>query len=194
MKPSLEQLKTIPNGLSALRLVLIPILWAPAFMKLPFYVGAGLIIAGLTDFLDGFIARKSGRVTEFGAKLDSFADNLLIISAVFWTLMLRPEIFANHPVPVLTWIIIGGLSLLVGWLKFGRFGNLHLYSSKAAAVVAYIFIVHAFMFGYNQALFYAAIMLFIISNTEVLVLELISHKVDEHMKSIIFSLKKRNVL
>jgi phosphatidylglycerophosphate synthase len=163
-------------------------------MKLPFYVGVGLIIAGLTDFLDGFLSRRFGQVTEFGAKLDSFADNLLLISTVFWILMLKPEIFVNHSIPIIIWMTIGGLSLLVGWVKFKRFGNLHLYSSKAAAVTAYVFIVHALMSDYNPVLFYAAIALLIVSETEMLVLELISPKVDEHMKSIVFSLRRRNIL
>ncbi len=66
-------------------------------MKLSFYVGIGLIIVGLTDFLDGLMARKFNQASGLGSKLDSLADNLLIPSVIVWIFILRPEIIADHP-------------------------------------------------------------------------------------------------
>jgi phosphatidylglycerophosphate synthase len=180
---------TIPNYLSGLRLLLIPVLWLVALMNLPGYVGIGLILAGLTDCLDGFLARRCNRVTAFGSKLDSLADNLLIPSTIVWVFLLRPEIPAHHPVLTLTTILVYAAALLVGGMKFRRFANLHLYSSKAAGVIVYIFVVHAFLFSYHPGLFYLAMGMFLLSSIEVLILQLTRSHVDEHIGSIVLGFK-----
>lgn len=182
----LERLNTVPNQLTALRLLLVPILWVFALLRLPFYIGIGLIIACLTDALDGAIARRLNQVSEFGSKLDSLADTFVTPSAVIWLLMFRPEVFVEHPVASLAAIVICAASLLVGLIKFRRLANLHLYSSKAAGLMQYIFIVHAFLFSnYNEWLFFIAIGMWILSSTETLVLQLTRSQVDEHVGSIV---------
>ncbi|NKQ37026.1 MAG: CDP-alcohol phosphatidyltransferase family protein [Chloroflexi bacterium] len=187
-------MKTIPNLLTALRLLLIPILWALAWLQLPVFVGIGLLIAGLTDALDGTIARKLNQVTRFGSKFDTLADSLLVISACAWLLMLRPVVFTQHPAAWLTAVVLSLAFTLVGWFKFRRFANLHLYTTKAAGTAACIFAVHAFLSGYYSVLlFYAAVGLFILSAIETLVLQLTQEQVDEHMGSIILVWAKRNM-
>lgn len=53
-----------------------------------------LSIAAITDFLDGFVARKYNKITEYGAMLDPFADRILVLSVClaiyikFWQLPL----------------------------------------------------------------------------------------------------------
>lgn len=185
-----DELKTVPNLLSALRLLLVAVLWGPALINLPVYVGIGLLIAGMTDVLDGFIARRRGSMTEYGSKLDSVADMSVLISVIFWIILLRPEIFLDHRVLLPLWITIEALSIIVGWIKFRRIANLHLYSAKAAGVAAYIFVVLAFIFGYNEVLFYIAFVMLTISSVEALALQLFCSRVDEHMKSIIYAYRE----
>ncbi len=72
-----EDLWTIPNLLSFFRLVLIPvIIWL--YIRVESYYGAVAVIAlsGLTDFLDGKIARKCNMITDLGKILDPVADKL----------------------------------------------------------------------------------------------------------------------
>ena len=65
-------MKRIPNLLSTSRIALcLPLLLVDA-MTLPFWVL--YLIAGLTDILDGFLARRWGVESKFGARLDSLAD------------------------------------------------------------------------------------------------------------------------
>ena len=76
----------LPNKLTVLRVVLIPVFLAALFFApepMNRY-GAVLIfvIASLTDLLDGKIARKYNMVTNFGKFMDPLADNLLVMSAL----------------------------------------------------------------------------------------------------------------
>ena len=187
-----EYLKTIPNLLTALRLLLLPVLWGLALLKWPVPLAIGMIISFLTDTLDGFIARRFNVTSAFGSKFDSLADNLLIPSTVIWLVILRPEVLTDHPILCAVAVATYGSSLLVGWIKFRRFANLHLYSKKTAGVLSYAFIVHALLAGqYNAWLFYIAISLFILASVEGLILQLTHAQVDEHMGSLVLALVRR---
>jgi len=89
------EIDNLPNRLTMFRVVLIPIIifsmyavqvqydWALAHTKLLNYVAAWTFVAAsITDFLDGFIARKKNIVTVFGSFLDPIADKFLVISAL----------------------------------------------------------------------------------------------------------------
>ena len=188
-----KYLHTLPNLLSGLRLILVPVLWGFALKGFAFYVGVGLVVAALTDVLDGFLARRFKWTTAFGAKLDSLADDLIIVSVFIWGFMLRPELVTDHPRLTFVGGGIYGCSLLISLLKFRRFGsNLHLYSHKAVAIVGYLFLVHAFLFGgYHQGAYYLAIGLFILAHTEASVIQLVSSSIDEHIGSVVFVFRKR---
>ena len=74
-------IKKIPNILSILRIVLIPLVaWLILFDYFLYALITTLIIA-ISDFLDGFIARVFNAQSEIGSYLDSIADKAFIISA-----------------------------------------------------------------------------------------------------------------
>lgn len=71
----------LPTVLTLSRIVLIPFF----IMVTPYnpFLGALIFgIASVTDFLDGYIARKRGQITKFGIILDPIADKFLVISAL----------------------------------------------------------------------------------------------------------------
>ena len=77
----------LPNKLTILRVILIP--FFVFFLLAPYFEGYGnyialviFIVASLTDFLDGKIARKYNLVTNFGKFMDPLADKLLVCSAL----------------------------------------------------------------------------------------------------------------
>lgn len=74
---------TVPNLITALRLVLIP-LFAAVFLSGERDVLAFVLLAliGWSDFLDGFIARRAGQVTELGKVLDPLADRVAVITVL----------------------------------------------------------------------------------------------------------------
>jgi len=77
----LKQYLTIPTVLTLSRIVLIPffIIVTP---RHPFLGAVIFGIASVTDFLDGYLARKKGQITKFGIILDPIADKFLVISAL----------------------------------------------------------------------------------------------------------------
>jgi phosphatidylglycerophosphate synthase len=144
-----------PNGLSLLRIVLVAAIWIPALAGRNVWVAIGIAIAGATDVADGMIARRTHRTTALGSQLDSIADFALMGSTLAWLFMLRPEFFHTHRVPLLIWLGAGLLTLAIGWLRFRRFGDLHLYSAKFAGTMAYLFAIYLLVAGtYSPIAFY----------------------------------------
>ncbi len=71
----------LPTILTFSRIILIPffIIITP---KSPFLGISIFLMASATDFLDGYLARRSGQITKFGIILDPIADKFLVISAL----------------------------------------------------------------------------------------------------------------
>ena len=78
------KVKYIPNYISLFRLLLIfPIIYLLEFNHLK-YIWILLIIAGIADYLDGFIARKLNFKSTFGAIIDPLSDKVLILIPMIW--------------------------------------------------------------------------------------------------------------
>ena len=101
--PSRDRGRLTVNLLSASRIALcLPLLLVEA-MTLPFWVL--YLIAGLTDMLDGFLAKRWGVESKFGAKLDSLADFVFVLAVgykLFPWLKLSDEL----------WMMIGLIALV----------------------------------------------------------------------------------
>ena len=79
-----KQLFTIPNLLSLLRLCMIPlIIWLYCTQKNYALTAVVLVLSGLTDMVDGYIARRFNMVTDLGKALDPVADKLTQASVMF---------------------------------------------------------------------------------------------------------------
>ncbi|MFT4298129.1 MAG: CDP-alcohol phosphatidyltransferase family protein [Aeromicrobium sp.] len=78
-----DRVLTVPNALSFARLLLVPVfLWlvlGPQEDELALVV---LVVSGVTDYLDGKLARKLGQTSKIGAILDPVADRLYILAVV----------------------------------------------------------------------------------------------------------------
>ena len=77
----------LPNKLTLLRIILIPVFMVVLYWGFPGATWVALaifIIASLTDMLDGKIARKYNLVTDFGKFADPLADKMLVTAAMLW--------------------------------------------------------------------------------------------------------------
>jgi cardiolipin synthase len=79
---SSHQILTVPNALSVLRLVGVPAFLALIFTEHDGWALLVLMVAGITDYLDGKIARRWGQVSRLGQILDPAADRLYIIATL----------------------------------------------------------------------------------------------------------------
>ena len=96
-------MKQIPNILSASRIVLcLPLLLVDA-LTVPFWVL--YVIAGMTDILDGFLARQWGVETKFGARLDSLADFIFVIAVGY-------KLFPWLKLPAALWMMMGLIAMV----------------------------------------------------------------------------------
>jgi len=107
---NIGKIRTTPNYLTMLRMALTPV-----FVLLYHYVGVvfGLLVfsaAAVTDMLDGRIARKTGKVTDFGKFMDPLADKLLVCAALFAFLKLGPRLITSWMVLI---IVIRELTITI---------------------------------------------------------------------------------
>lgn len=106
----------LPNKLTLLRAVLVPVFLVLLFVKaIPLNFTLALVVfvgASVTDALDGHIARKNGLVTNFGKFLDPLADKVLVISALIAFIEL--DIIGSIPVIIIVAreFMVSGLRLL----------------------------------------------------------------------------------
>lgn len=78
-----DRIVTIPNALSFLRLLLIPLfLWLVLGPEMDEWALVVLMVSGITDYLDGYFARKLNQASKIGAILDPVADRLYILAVV----------------------------------------------------------------------------------------------------------------
>ena len=111
-------------------LLLLPPIFSPVFYTL-------YIIAGLSDMLDGIIARKTKTVSEFGSKLDTIADFILVVVCF---IKLLPVL--NIETWMYIWIVIIAiikvLNVVSGFIVQKRFIAVHTIMNKITGVCLFI--------------------------------------------------------
>ena len=101
--PSRDRGRLTVNILSASRIALcLPLLLVDA-LTMPFWVL--YVIAGITDMLDGFLARRWGVESKFGARLDSLADFVFVLAVGY-------KLFPWLKLPASLWMMIGFIALV----------------------------------------------------------------------------------
>jgi cardiolipin synthase (CMP-forming) len=106
--PAADRLWTVPNALSVLRLLGVPLfLWLLLGPHADAWALVVLAVSGFTDWLDGVLARKLNQTSRLGALLDPAADRLYILATLLG-LVLRDVI------PLWLAILIVGRDVVVG--------------------------------------------------------------------------------
>jgi len=103
-----KKILNVPNALSFFRLLMI-IPFLLAFLKDMYVMSiAVLCVSGITDILDGFIARKTGQITKFGTIIDPLADKFTLIAVVVSLSIKFPELL-----PFVGVLLIKDFSMIV---------------------------------------------------------------------------------
>jgi phosphatidylglycerophosphate synthase len=140
-------LRLIPNMLTLLRLILVPMLWVFAIVGEERMAGLALAVAAVTDILDGRLARAFKVTSAVGSRLDSIADSLVSFSAIGWLVLLEPDVLRNHPFYFSAAPLVAVTLLWLGWQKYRKVADFHLTSGRAAGVAGYLFLIQLFLFG-----------------------------------------------
>ena len=75
-------MNTTANKITVLRIILVPVFMVLLYLELPYWALAVYIIACVSDFVDGKIARKYNQITDFGKFMDPLADKMLVLAAM----------------------------------------------------------------------------------------------------------------
>ncbi|ROL57449.1 CDP-alcohol phosphatidyltransferase family protein [Bacteroidetes/Chlorobi group bacterium Naka2016] len=97
---------TIPNILSAIRLVLAFVIGYLLFNNEKVVAIILILIAWVTDLLDGYLARKTNKISELGKILDPLADKLLVLIIVI-------SLVSNHTIAISTASFVIGRDLII---------------------------------------------------------------------------------
>ena len=124
------------NIITCIRIVCsIALLFCPVFSP-AFY--ALYIAAGVTDMIDGAVARKTGTVSEFGAKLDTTADFVLVVVCL---IKLLPVL--HVPAWLYIWIAIIAFikvaNILAGYIRQKEFLSVHSIMNKVTGGLLFVF-------------------------------------------------------
>jgi len=124
---------TLPNLLSASRLCLAPVLllfaWIGESTAVLFLLGVSM----LTDFADGYVARRRDQVSELGGRLDSWGDLATYLVAPICAWWLWPEVILRDPASVLVVVVSYTATTAIGFLRYGRLKSFHTWSGKLSA-------------------------------------------------------------
>ncbi|MFO7636002.1 MAG: CDP-diacylglycerol--glycerol-3-phosphate 3-phosphatidyltransferase [Clostridia bacterium] len=135
-------LKKIPNILTIIRLLMIPVFSFLLLERLFLAAGIVYIAATLTDVLDGFLARRLDAVTNFGKIADPAADKLLHFAAIVILCILgRLHVvfailfFAKEALMLLGGILLYKRNYVVEANWFGKLATVAMNASIAASMI-----------------------------------------------------------
>ena len=108
----------LPNLLTLFRILLIPVFLYFLFNGFIAYALAAFVVAGLTDAVDGAVARMTGSITELGMLLDPVADKALVLSA-----FIALTVLGKVPVWLTIGIILRDAVIVAGSAEMYRRGR-----------------------------------------------------------------------
>ena len=128
----------IANTITSVRIILIPIMALLFFLHSDgpkYYVTFVFIIAAISDYLDGYLARKMNQVSKLGKFLDPVADKLLVITSLLLILNENNNLIIFIPICIIVlremivsalreWVLLESFSKPLDVNKYGKFKTL----------------------------------------------------------------------
>ena len=158
-----NKILTVPNLLSLFRLILIPVIvWLYWYRKEYIPAGVLLIISGLTDLADGYIARHFNAVSNVGKILDPIADKLTQAAMLFCLVTRFPLMAAPFGFLVIKELFIGTTGLLM-IRKTGKVVGADFHGKVATTLLYAMMILHIFWIDITPEISAVTIVIWLIS-------------------------------
>lgn len=175
--------KSTPNLLSITRIIMSLVL--VLFFQNPSVFIPLYLLIGLTDVLDGMIARKTNAESDLGAKLDSIGDVVFYFVLVVYFFITHKEVVVDFCAPVLFIIAVRLINILIGFAKHKRLVMIHTITNKCTGLMIFVLPV-LLIFSLKKILLAVLFFAFLAAIEELLII-LISKKgeVDLNCKSVL---------
>ncbi|MDA3847489.1 MAG: CDP-diacylglycerol--glycerol-3-phosphate 3-phosphatidyltransferase [Vallitaleaceae bacterium] len=174
----------LANKITMARMFLVPIFVAATYIlpdSYAKYVAVGIfLIASLTDWLDGYLARKMNEVSNFGKYMDPLADKLLVSAALIY--MVEQGLIFGWIVAIIIGreFIISGLRLVASdkgvVISASVWGKLKTIVTMVMIIEVMLEFSHPVFVVFGQILIYLALILTVISATDYIVKNLATFK------------------
>ncbi len=152
-----------------------------------------LAFSFFTDAIDGYLARKFKVISVAGAKLDSVADDLTILTAIIGMLVLKIDFVKSEITLVVILISLYIIQNALALIRYRKISSFHTYSAKVAAVLQGCFLILMFLLPEPvYFLFYIAAAFTILDLIEEIILVLIIPKWKANVKGLYWVLKKNH--
>lgn len=168
---------------TVIRILLTALLYPIAYTEQRILFLMVFTLAGITDILDGYLARKYRQVSELGARLDTYADQFLLTSCIFYAYYLAPEVlfYSIAPYVVALWIVLNNI---VCFSKHRRLANFHLWSAKLGTAGLLLAVFLSVALGLNPLVYWIANVLIGIAALETSVVVLFVKKPKTNMGTV----------
>ena len=153
-------LKRLPHALSFARVLLVLATYPAAFRGDKPLFAVLVLLAVLTDILDGPIARATGSESRFGANVDSAADLLFYLSLPAWAYIFDPNIVLDNLYLVLAFAALYVAANVLSHATFGALG-VHNRLSRASGTMGVVFTFSAILWGILPLFKWALLLLLI---------------------------------
>jgi CDP-diacylglycerol--glycerol-3-phosphate 3-phosphatidyltransferase len=138
MNHAKDKIVNLPNLVSFIRILMVPVLFYLAITQQPYWFIGVLLFAEFTDVLDGFLARTLHQTTKMGARLDSWGDFAIYSTIAICAWILWPDILQQEILYFTIIVLSFTLPVLVGFIKFHTFTSYHTWSVKLAVVITVV--------------------------------------------------------
>jgi phosphatidylglycerophosphate synthase len=185
----------IINGITLYRLIAAPFLLLLIITNQPDPFKWLLAFSFFTDAIDGYLARRYKVVSVMGAKLDSWADDLTVITGVIGLFVLRPEFARQESIWLVLLLVLFITQVIAAFIRYRKLTSFHTWLAKIAAVLQGSFLILAFFMSEPpRLLFYAAAFVTALDLVEEIILVFILRKWKTDVRGIYWLLKKKNSL
>lgn len=174
-------MKHIANFISATRIILLPVMVCFYKNDLPF---VSLYIAcGLSDILDGYVARRTNTQSAAGAMLDSVADFLLFGAAAGFMLLRMGDRLAVFLPWIIPAAVLRGANLIVAAYKYRLFIILHTWGNKLTGLLLFLIPIEYIVFD-SALLLWPVCLIALLSALEEGAIHLTSKELDVNRQSV----------